>query len=253
MSQLADSAGQPWSGRHFEPTTYPNDDGGPTPALLSALQGFQAGTVSAETVVDEVRVARLLIPLIARLGEAGTDDAGRPIDKSQELSIVSVAAPDGRTVLPVFTSVDAMAKWNPRARPVPADGRRIALAAASEETDLVVIDPTSDTEFVIRRPALWAMAQDQPWQPSHSSPEVFRALSASVESELGVLDVAIESGDPHARLSGPELVVRLTLADGLNQTELDDILARLARRWAANDTIATQVDSLRVQLARSLE
>jgi hypothetical protein len=42
---------------------------------------------------------------------------------------VTVAAPDGRRVLPVFTSV-AIAAWDPRARPVPADGVRTALSAA---------------------------------------------------------------------------------------------------------------------------
>ncbi len=218
---------------------------------MQALDRFRAGEASADAVVDALRHARLLIPLVAQLGETGVTAAGHLVDKSQELAIVTVEGPDGRTVLPVFSSVQAMQRWNPKARPVPADGARVALAAASEETDLVVLDPLSETEFVIRRPALWAIAQSQPWLPAHLDPEVFAAFSASIGSELGVHDVSLRSGDPDARLAGEDLVVRLELAQGLTQEELDAVLGRLAQRWAADDVIATRVDSLRVQLAAS--
>ena len=45
--------------------------------------------------------------------------------------------------------------------------------------------------------------------------------------------------------------MRLELVDGLTRELLDATLARLAQRWAANDVIATRVDSLPVQLVRS--
>jgi hypothetical protein len=248
---LTDSAGQPWAGRHFDQNTFGDDDGSAPAELLDAIVRFRAGEATADAVVDAVRHVRLLIPLVAQLGESGTSEAGHLVDKSQELAIVTVEGPDGRTVLPVFSSVQAMQRWNPKARPVPADGARVALAAAGEQTDLVVIDPLSDTEFVIRRPALWAIAQSQPWLPAHLDPEVFAAFTASIGSELGVHDVSLRSGDPDARLAGEDIVVRLELAQGLTREELDAVLARLAQRWAADDVIATRVDSLRVQLAAS--
>jgi hypothetical protein len=201
--------------------------------------------------VDALRGSRLLIPLVAELGDEGETDGGLRVDKSQELSIVTVAGPDGRTVQPVFSSVTAMTAWNPAARPVPADGRRAALAAAAEGTELIVLDPTSETEFVLRRPAVWAVAQGTPWLPSDRDPAVVDAFRASIASELGVHGVALVSGDPQSRLAGEELVVRLALAAGLTREELDAILARLAQRWAADDVIATRVDSLRVQLVAS--
>jgi hypothetical protein len=151
-------------------------------------------------------------------------------------------------VLPVFSSVTAMQAWNPAARPVPADGRRVALAAAGEGTELVVLDPVSETEFVLRRPAVWAVAQGEPWLPSDRDPAVAAAFDASIGSELGVHRVELVAGDPACRLVAEELVVRLVLAAGLTQEELNAILARLAQRWAADDVIATRVDSLRVQL-----
>ena len=143
-----------------------------------------------------------------------------------------------------------MRRWDSSARPVPADGVRTALSAAEDDTDLIVIDPGSDTEFVIRRPAVWAIAQGHPWEPSHASPEVFAGLQASIGGELAVLDLALAPGDPTARLRGPELVVRLELMPGLDQAELDAVLARLAKRWAADDRIAVLVDSLTVKLVR---
>jgi hypothetical protein len=244
----ADSAGNPWAGREFDDNTFGDDDGSAPPALLGALAAFRAGEVGPETVVDAVRTSRLLIPLVAQLGDSGVNDHGHLVDKTQELAIVTVAGPDGRTVLPVFSSVTAMQTWNPLARPVPAVGARVALAAASEETELVVLDPTSETEFVIRRPALWAIAQGQPWLPSYRDPDVFTAFVASIGSELGVHDVSLLPGDPAARLRGEELVVRLELGAGLTQEELDAVLRRLAQRWASDDVIALRVDSLRVQL-----
>ena len=164
---------------------------------------------------------------------------------------VTVAAPDGRKVLPVFTSVTALQTWDAMARPVPADGRRTALAAASEDTELIVIDPASETEFVLRRPAVWAIAQGEAWEPAHTSPTIFTGLQESISGELAVLDLAVESGDPTGRLRGPELVVHLQLMSGLEQDELDAVLARIARRWAADDRIAVLVDSLTVKLVRA--
>lgn len=254
----ADSAGVPWAGRSFQPNPHAADDGRAPEGLAGAIRRFRAGDGGQAEVVAEFARSRLLIPLLAELGDPSTGSGGPggaevgahglAVDKSQELSIVTVEGPDGRRVLPVFASVDAMTRWNPVARPVPADGVRVALAAADDGTDLVVLDPGSDTEFVLRRPAVWAVAQQQPWHPSFESPEVRAAFERSITTELSVLDVELAAGDPDARLAGPELVVRLTLVDGLTRAELDAVLQRLATRWAADDAIATLVDSLTVRL-----
>ncbi|MET0860120.1 MAG: SseB family protein [Microbacterium sp.] len=247
----ADSAGQPWEGRSFDENAFASDDGSAPPHLIDALARFRTGEAGEADVVDAFRTARLLIPLVAHAGDVGIGPNGHTVDKTQELSIVTVAGPDGRNVLPVFSSVAAMSVWNTRARPVPADGIRVALAAASEQTDLVVLDPTSETEFAIRRPALWAIAQSQDWNPGYADPDVLDSFLNSVRTELAVLNVRLDAGDPSARLGGPEVVVRLELIEGLTRTELDATLNRLAQRWAADDIIATRVDSLRVRLESS--
>ena len=246
----ADSAGVPWAGRSFEPNPHAADDGLAPPKLAAAIAAFRDGTAAQADVVAAFAESRLLIPLLAQLGDGGAEIGahGLAADKSQELSIVTVAGPDGRRVLPVFASVDAMSRWNPIARPVPADGVRVALAAADDGTELVVLDPGSPTEFVLRRPAVWAVAQSHEWTPPFESDAVRSAFERSIQSELAVLAVTLLAGDPQALLAGPELVVRLELVQGLTREELDATTARLARRWAADEVIATAVDSLAVKL-----
>jgi fermentation-respiration switch protein FrsA (DUF1100 family) len=141
-----------------------------------------------------------------------------------------------------------MATWNPKARPVPAEGVRVALAAASEGTDVVVIDPSSTTEFAVRRVALAAIAQSVSWRPSYDSLAVASAFRDSVSEEPAVLVVELMPGDPQARLAGPELIVQLTVSPGLDRDELNALLARLESRWSTNLVIATKVDSLGVSL-----
>jgi hypothetical protein len=245
----ADSAGVPWEGRHFEHSSSTDDDGSAPERLIEALRRFRSRELGEAEVIDAFRASRLLIPLVARLGEAGDGDFGHTVDKSAELSIVTVAGPDGRDVMPVFSSVAAMQRWNPAARPIPADAVRVALAAAGDGTELVVLDATSDTEFAIRRPALWAIAQSQPWLPSYLDPDLLDTFLASAQSEPAVSTVLLDAGDPDARLAGPELVVHLGLLPGLDQAELDSLLARLQQRWLDSEAIAARVDSLGIRLS----
>jgi hypothetical protein len=245
----SDSAGVPWEGRSFDHTESSDDDGSAPERLIEALRRFRSRELGEAEVVAAVRESRLLIPLVAVLGASGQSEHGLVVDKSQELSIVTVEGPDGRNVLPVFTSVASMTAWNPKARPVPAVGPRVALAAASEGTDLVVIDPTSTTEFAIRRPALWAMAKAEPWQPSYLDQEVLAEFIRAADPEPAVVAVQLAPGDPDARLAAAELVVHLSLVDGLDQAAIAALMSRLQNRWTESPLIAERVDSMAVRLA----
>lgn len=244
----ADSAGQPWEGRSFGTTPFADDDGSAPASFVRAITDFRSGRAEQATVVDALRECRLLIPLVASLGEAGTNAKGVTVDKSADLAIVTVAGPDGRNVLPVFSSVAAMQAWNSSARPVPADAVRVALAAADESTDLVVVDATAETEFVIRRPALWAIARSLPWVSPLDDGAVASEFAASVDSEPDVAQLTLLAGDPSAQLRGPEVIVELALRPGLDQPALQSLLARVQERWSRSEVIATGVDSLAVRV-----
>ncbi len=245
---LKDSAGRPWAGRQFEENRSAADDGSAPPELIEAVMAFRRGEAGPAAVADALRGARLLIPLVAKLGESGEGAHGRTVDKSAELAIVTVAGPDGRDVLPVFSSVTAMAAWNPKARPVPADGVRVALAAASESTDLVVLDPGSETEFALRRPAVWAMAQGEPWSPAPEDPAVLAAFADVAAPEPRIAEVLVQAGDPDARMHGPEVVLRLRLRAGLDRTALQELVRGVQQRIAASTVIAARVDSMSLKL-----
>ncbi|KQQ04162.1 MULTISPECIES: SseB family protein [unclassified Rathayibacter] len=250
-AHLTDSAGTPWAGRHFEPNAAGDDDGSAPAVVMRALAAFAAGESGPESVVDALREARLLIPLVAHLGEEAEGVGGLRADKTQELSIVTVAGPDGRNVLPVFSGVDAMRRWDPDARPVPVDGRRAALAAVAEATELMVLDPASEHEFGVRRPALWAIAEGSPWRPSPGDPRVLDALGASARAEPAVVSLDVRAGDPRQRLAGPELIVVLEVRPGLDRAALDGLVARLGERWAGDEVVAACVDSMSLRLAAS--
>jgi hypothetical protein len=243
----SDSAGQPWAGRSFAHVTASDDDGTAPSEYLAVLDRFHARDAGADDVVRVLTDCRLFVPLVAGLAESTTQN-GLKSDKRAEMSIVTVAGPDGRNVLPAFTSVEALQHWNPRARPVAQKMQLIALAAAGDGTDLVVVDPTSPTEFVVRRPALWAIAQSLPWTPSYSDPEVLAEFVDAARPEPSVEAVQLVAGDPDARLAGPELAVLLQLDDGLGQDELDAVVGRMQQRWATSAVLAERVDSLDVRL-----
>ena len=248
MSPATDSAGQPWQGRHFEPNESAADDGSAPPAYLDAVAALRAGVATLVDVVDAVRTCRFLIPLVAVAGETGVSADGHIIDKTQELSIITVAGPDGRPVLPVFSSVDTMRQWRPDARPVPADAVRVALAAAAEHTDRVVIDARSpETLVVIPRPAVWAIAQGEPWVPAVDDAAVLEAVARPAAQHPEVWGVTLVVGDPQGRGEAAEVIVRLGVEPGVNPERLREIIADLGEHWSTDAIVVERIDSIAVQ------
>jgi hypothetical protein len=84
--------------------------------------------------------------------------------------------------------------------------------------------------------------------PCFEDEGVLDAFLASAEDEPLVRAIQLAPGDPDARLTSPELLVQLSLEEGLDQAGLDGLLARLQTRWASDATIATRVDSVAVRV-----
>ena len=250
-NRLSDSAGVPWEGRELEENRFAGDDGSAPKEFVSAISGFRSGDLGQADVVDALRVSRLLVPLLAQLGESEIGANGLKVDKSAELSIVTVKAPDDQDALVVFSSVAAMQRWNPSARPVPTDAIRVCLAAASQLSTRVVIDPGSETEFVIRRPAIARIAQSLAWQPAELTPSVREVIKRSVASESQVVDFELRSADPEAKLAGAELEVALKLVNGVSPADVRQLLDRVSKYWAESEEFAMAVDSVSIKLLPS--
>jgi hypothetical protein len=249
--RLTDSAGVPWEGRELEENRFAGDDGSAPKEFLNAIAGFRTGVKSQADVVDAIRSSRLLVPLLAKLGESEIGDNGLKVDKSAELSIVTVKAPDDQEALVVFSSVAAMQRWNPIARPVPTDAIRVCLAAASQLSTRVVIDPGSETQFVIRRPAIARIAQSLDWQPAELNPVVQKVVAESVSGEQAVSEFELQSLDPEARLAGAELEVAIKLFHGSSPQEVRELLERVSKRWSESEEFAQAVDSVSIKLLPS--
>ena len=250
-NSLSDSAGVPWEGRGLEENRFAGDDGSAPKEFVSAISGFRSCDLGQADVVDALRVSRLLVPLLAKLGESEIGANGLKVDKSAELSIVTVKAPDDQDALVVFSSVAAMQRWNPSARPVPTDAIRVCLAAASQLSTRVVIDPGSETEFVIRRPAIARMAQSLAWQPAELNTSVREVIERSVISESQVVDFELRPADPEAKLAGAELEVALKLVNGVSPADVRQLLERVSKNLAESEVFALAVDSVSMKLLAS--
>lgn len=250
-NRFADSAGVPWEGRELEENRFADDDGSAPKGYLKAIAAFRVGLTGQADVVNAIRTSRLLVPLLAQLGDSEIGASGLKVDKSAELSIVTVKAPDDQEALVAFSSVAAMSRWNPRARPVPTDAIRVCLAAASQLSNRVVIDPGSETQFVIRRPAIARIAQSLDWQPAELNPEVRRVISESISEESAVSEFELGSADPEARLAGAELEVAFRLFVGQSPQQVRELLERVSKRWAESEEFASAVDSVSIKLLPS--
>ena len=247
-NRFADSAGRPWEGRSFGQNAFADDDGKAPAKLVEAIEKFRAGEVGAEVVVDQIRVSRLLVPLLANLGESEEGAHGHKVDKSAELSIVTVKSPDDQDSLVVFSSVECMNRWNRESRPVPTDAIRVSLAAASQMSTRIVLDPGSETEFVVRRPAIARIAQSLPWMPPEQNPEVLMVLRDSIAGEELVVGVDAETADPQSRLIGAELQVSLQLQPGAAPDQVRALIERVSSCWSKSEEFASSVDSVSIKL-----
>jgi hypothetical protein len=245
---FADSAGVPFEGRSFHANPSAGDDGSADPMLVETVLRFRARELGLTEVVAALGPARLLVPLMTDRGDSGVGPHGQVVDKTQELALVTLEGPDGRPVLPVFSSVDAMRVWNAVARPIPVTAARAAVAAAADGLGAIVLDPGSPTELALRRTAFEALAVGAAYIPCFLDERVLEAFLAATAGEPVVRAVQLAPGDPDARLAGPELVVQLTLEAGLAQDQLDAVLARLGDAWAASPVILDRVDSIAVRL-----
>ncbi|MFZ4116960.1 MAG: SseB family protein [Rhodoluna sp.] len=250
-SKFTDSAGVPWAGRSFDINPYSGDNGEADAYLIESISKFQSGQVGCHEVLRAIGHARLLIPLIANLGEGEQGSHGHQVDKSADLSIVTVLTPDNQRALPVFSSVATMTRWNPDARPVPNNGRKVALAAASEGNTRLVLDPMSETEFVVRRPGIAAVAQELPWITPANNPEVVEIINNVLAESGSVESFTLVEGDPSCKLLGQELLVVLYLEPGLSEKQLKELEDGFFEKIANSERFVELVDSVGVKFLQA--
>ena len=246
----ADSSGVPWEGRTFHDNPHAGDTGETPAGVTESLTAWHAGTGTFTDLVAAFAVNRLLIPLVTHAGD--DFDVDNPVmeDKVQELSVITVAGPSGEKVIPAFTSVAAMTAWNSEARPIPIQAQRVALAAASEETDRIVVNPGTDS-IVLRRPVGWSIAQGKPYIAPWESAEFLSETHKLLVGIDDLLEIEVAPGDSNATGVGPDVTLLLALPDGLNADQVQTLVAKVQARISNNDTFVNQVDALALSLSTS--
>jgi hypothetical protein len=219
---------------------FSDDDGTADPALAAALAAWSSGPQEDERahrrVLDALTGARLLVPVVAVLGEVETDpETGLKREKTSDMAVPTLRAGD-RKALPAFTSLEALARWDPAARPVAVPLHQALRAAAHERADTVVLDLAGPVPYQLTGPALRALAEGRTSTRPLDDPAVTEALRALVAAEPAVLRAHLGPGEADG-------VLALVLTADAVPAEA---VRRVARALAADEV-------LRARLVRGLD
>ena len=235
-----DSAQVPWAGRDLSPSGFETDTGAADPALLAAL----ATPGDDLALMRAVEASRFVVPVVADLTEA--DSTGEhAVDTQVDMAAVTLVAPDGQRALPVFSGTEALAAWDPAARPVPVTPARAGQAAVSEGCDVIVVDVAGPATRVLRPSMVWALAQQRPWEPAHTDPFVARSVAAAVRDEDDVTAHELEEGNPRGE---GVLGVVLDLRPGLAPEQVRAVATRVGERLATDGELRARIDGLAFRL-----
>ncbi len=219
---------------------FADDDGTADPRLSAALAAWSADrTASAaeSELLAALTASRLMVPIVALLGEVETDANGLRHEKTSDMAVPLIEAADGRRALPAFTSLESLARWQADARPAPVAGPQAAMVAYAEQADTLLIDPAGPVSYELSGARLRALAENRRYLPPAEDPEVQAAVAALVAAEPAVLRSELRPG------TETDVVLALALADG---TPVQELAQRLATALAEDPL-------LRVRLNRGLD
>ncbi|WP_347351105.1 SseB family protein [Intrasporangium sp.] len=244
VGRPSDSTGQAWAGKSIPTHGFGEDTGAAAPGLLEALNAMQeAPTPESETAaMRAVAAARWLVPVVAVATEVteASGSAGRS-DKRSEMATVTLTAPDGSRALPMFSSLAALADWDPSARPVAVPAASAARAAVSEGCDVLVVDVACRHAVVLRPTMVWALAEQRAWQPSHLDAEVTGLVDRACAPEPIVRAHRLEAGEP---AGAGVLRVVLGVRPGLPADEISALATRIGERIATDAAARARIDAL---------
>lgn len=140
---------------------YPDDTGAVPDDLVAALAAYAAAPEDPQAYAEAVAAlqrGRVLVPVVAVLGEVEVDEAGLAHDKSSDMAAVLLTGADGRLALLAFTGTEPLAAWDPQARPVPVLTQLAAQSALQEGAAALVVDVAGPVRLVVEGEDLEALA-----------------------------------------------------------------------------------------------
>ena len=198
---------------------FPGDDGTADPAVQAALTAYAAGHGSEHAALTALARSRLLVPVVAvpvagkpAVGEQAAGEPagsraepaeadGHATEKSTEMALPTLVAPDGSHAVLAFTCLDALQRWRSDARPVPVPAAS-AWLAGTQEASAVVIDVAGPVPLAVDGARLAALAAGLPVPLPHQDPEVLAALQAALEREPLIVAAAVTTPDQRVTATG---------------------------------------------------
>jgi len=174
------------------------DRGAADPRVVAALAAYQAAQGSEQAALAALAAARLLVPVIAVLGSGPATPEHGPAtpehgDKDSEMVLPTLIGRDGRPAVLAFTGLDALARWRPDARPVPAEADRVWRAAVADGC-AVVIDVAGPVPLAVEGARLAALAAGKPVPSPHEDPDVCAEVQAAVAAEPAIAKFSLAPG-----------------------------------------------------------
>ena len=120
---------------------FADDDGAVDAEVSAALTAYDAAPGDRDRALAAtvaLQDSRVLVPVVAVLGEVEHDERGLAHDKSSDMAAVLMTGRDGRTALLAFTGSGPLRTWDPDARPVPVTLADAAAAAVQDDAALLV-------------------------------------------------------------------------------------------------------------------
>ena len=177
---------------------FPGDDGTADPAVRAALAAYAAGRGSEHAALTALARSRLLVPVVAVLGEAAEDGS----EKSTEMALPTLVGRDGRRAVLAFTCLDALKQWRSDARPVPVPAASAWLAGTQDDASAVLIDVAGPVTLAVDGARLAALAAGRPVPLPHQDPEVLAALQVALAREPLIVAAALTSPDQRVTATG---------------------------------------------------
>jgi len=147
-----------FAGARLQEAAFPDDTGEQSPELAAALAAYRQDRSAYPRVLAALQSARLLVPVVALLGEVEYDDEGLAHDKSSDMAAVLLQGRDGRMALLSFSGTAELEAWNPEARPVPVPAQVAAQSAVQDEAAALLVDVAGPVSVVVQGEDLVALA-----------------------------------------------------------------------------------------------
>ncbi len=230
-----------FDGKQIPAPEFDNDDGHAWPAVVEALANFSAGAADKYSVAGALAGARLLVPIVAILDSAETDDAGHQVEKDSHMATVTIVRPDGLRGLLAFTGSQSMTDWGQECRPLAASAERVAMAALQENADVVILDIAGPNQFIVETPGLLALAEGRIWLPPIDDPEVTAAIHQILANVPGSQNFAFEI-QPGSDATDLRVVAHPSAGTApLSTTDVVEVLKAAAQDMQNNPLLASRV------------